>query len=171
MIIKKGTIENVNVIMSIIEDAIIDMESQSIFQWDNIYPNEDVISKDIYEENLYIYLDENIIKGFIVLNEFQDKEYEMIKWKYDAYKNLIIHILCINPKYKGQGIATTLIKFAEAFGEDNEYEAICLDSYIKNSNACRLYIKNGYEQRGIVTFRKGEFWCFEKKLEMDNYPK
>ena len=51
MIIKKGTIGDVKVIMAIIKDAIIDMESQGIFQWDNIYPNEDVISTDIYKEN------------------------------------------------------------------------------------------------------------------------
>lgn len=171
MTIKKATIRDINVIMGIIKDAIIDMESQGIFQWDNIYPNKDVISKDIYKENLYVYLDDNIIKGFIVLNEFQDKEYEMIKWKYDTYKNLIIHRLCINPKYKGRGIATALIKFAEVFGEDNKYEAIRLDSFINNSNACRLYAKNGYEKRGIVNFRKGEFWCLEKKLETDEQQK
>ena len=171
MIIKKGTIGDVKVIMAIIKDAIIDMESQGIFQWDNIYPNEDVISTDIYEENLYVYFDENIIKGFIVLNEFQDKEYEMVKWKYDTVRNLIIHRLCIDPKYKGMGIATEFIKYAEIFGKRNKYQSIRLDSFINNSNACKLYAKNGYKQRGIVNFRKGEFWCFEKKIEMDEQQK
>ena len=168
MIIRKAIISDVKVIMDIIKDAIIDMESQGIFQWDNIYPNEDVISNDIYKENLYVYIDDNIIKGFIVLNEFQDKEYETIKWKCNTFKNLIIRRLCINPKYKGRGIATALIKYAEVFGKYNKYESIRLDSFISNSNACKLYAKSGYDQRGIVKFRKGEFWCLEKKLEMDN---
>jgi len=166
MIIKRGKIEDVNTIMEIIKEAVIDMEAQEIFQWDHIYPNKEVINKDIFEGNLYTYCEENITKGFIVLNEFQDKEYETIKWKNDTYKNLIIHRLCVNPKFKGRGIATELIKHAEEFGKDNKYEAIRLDSFINNSNACRLYLKNGYEQRGIVTFRKGQFWCMEKKLDI-----
>lgn len=165
MIIKSGKIEDVNAIMEIIKEAVIDMEAQEIFQWDNIYQNEEVISNDIFEGNLYTYCEENIIKGFIVLNEFQDKEYETIKWKHDTNKNLIIHRLCVNPKYKGRGIATALIKYAEEFGENNRDEAIRLDSFINNPNACRLYSKNGYEKRGIVNFRKGQFWCMEKKLE------
>lgn len=168
MAIRKGTNEDINVIMGIIKYAIIDMESQGILQWDNIYPNEDVISKDISEENLYVYIDENIIKGFIVLNEFEDKEYETIKWKHDTHRNLVIHRLCINPKYKGKGIATALIKYTEVFSKDNKYEAIRLDSFINNSASGKLYAKNGYEQRGIVNFRKGEFWCWEKNLKKDN---
>lgn len=164
MIIKKAVIEDINIIMEIIKKAVIDMEVQEIFQWDDIYPNEEVINEDISEGNLYTYLEENIIKGFIVLNEFQDKEYETINWKYDTYKNLIIHRLCVNPKYKGRGIGTAFIKYAEQFGKDNKYEAIRLDCFVNNPNACSLYIKNGYEQRGVVCFRKGQFWCMEKKL-------
>ena len=72
---------------------------------------------------------ENIVKGFIVLNEFQDKEYEEITWKNDTDKNLIIHRLCINPKYKSKGIATTLIEYAERFAKDNKYESIRLDCF------------------------------------------
>ena len=164
MEIRKGKIEDVKGIIGIIKDAIIDMESEGIYQWDNIYPNEDVITGDIYKENLYVYIDENIIKGFITLNEFQDREYESIKWKYDTGRHLIIHRLCISPKYKGKGIATTFIKYAERLGKENKYESIRLDSFTQNNHACKLYEKNGYEKRGIVTFRKGEFLCFEKKL-------
>ena len=164
MIIKKSAIKDINSIMDIIKEAVIDMEAQGIFQWDSIYPSEEVIGKDISEENLYTYAEENIIKGFVVINKYQDKEYEAINWKYDTYKNLIIHRLCVNPKYKGRGIGTALIKYAEQFGKDNKYEAVRLDCFANNSDACNLYLKNGYEQRGVVSFRKGQFWCMEKKL-------
>ena len=124
-----------------------------IYQWDSIYPNEDVISNDVYEGNLHVYIDENIIKGFIILNEFQDREYEAIKWKNDTGKTLVIHRLCINQKYKGKGIATTLIEYAERFAKDNKYESMRLDCFTQNN-----------QKRGTVTFRKGEFFCFEKEL-------
>ncbi|MHB8066140.1 MAG: GNAT family N-acetyltransferase [Ruminiclostridium sp.] len=164
MEIRKGRTEDIEQIIDIIKAAIIDMESEGIYQWDNLYPNVEVITNDIYEKNLYAYIDENIIKGFVALNEFQDREYNSVQWKYATGKMLIIHRLCINPKYKGNGIATAIIQYAEKFGKDNNYEAIRLDAFIKNNNACKLYEKNSYEKRGIVTFRKGDFYCFEKKL-------
>jgi ribosomal protein S18 acetylase RimI-like enzyme len=162
MDIKKGEIEDVKQIMSIIKDAIVDMESEEIYQWDSIYPDEDVISNDIYEGNLHIYVDANIIKGFITINEHQDKEYEAVNWKYKNGTHLITHRLCVNPKYKGKGIASTLLKYAERFGRNNKYETIRLDSFIQNIHACNLYEKAGYEKVGIVSFRKGKFYCFEK---------
>lgn len=164
MEIRKAKTEDIKVVIDIIKNAIIDMESEGIYQWDNIYPNEDVITKDIYEENLFVYFDEDIIKGFITLNEFQDKEYESINWKYNTGKNLIIHRLCISPEFKGKGIATALIIFAERLGKENKYESIRLDTFTQNHHACKLYEKNGFEKRGFVTFRKGEFICYEKEL-------
>lgn len=165
MEIRKGKIQDINIIMKIIKYAIEDMELEGIYQWDCIYPNRNVITNDIYEENLYVYIEENIIKGIITLNEFQDKEYETVNWKYNSEgKNLIIHRLCIDPKYKGRNIATNFMKYAERFGKENNYESIRLDCFTQNYHACKLYEKNNYEKAGIITFRKGEFFCFEKNL-------
>ena len=55
MIIQRGKGEDVQAIIDIIRESIIDMESQEIFQGDNIYPNEDVINKDIFEGNIYMF--------------------------------------------------------------------------------------------------------------------
>ncbi|WP_422674184.1 GNAT family N-acetyltransferase [Caldifermentibacillus hisashii] len=70
----------------------------------------------------------------------------------------------MDPKFQGAGIATKLLNFAEQFGKENNYSAIRLDSFTENKGACRLYEKRGYEKRGFVTYRKGDFICFEKKL-------
>jgi ribosomal protein S18 acetylase RimI-like enzyme len=164
MEIRKGNVVDIEKIMEIISCAIDDMEAEEIYQWDDIYPNEKVIRNDINEGNLYIYIEENSIKAFITLNELQDQEYESISWKVNEGKNLIIHRLCVSPKYKGKGIATALIKYAEQVGIDKGYASIRLDAFKQNRQACSLYKNNGYEERGTVRFRKGEFYCFEKKL-------
>lgn len=164
MDIRKSRTDEIKEIMRIINNAIKDMESEAIYQWDNIYPTEGVIYKDIAEGNLYVYMSENAICGFAVFNDFQDSEYETVPWIYTIGKSLIIHRLCVDPKYKGKGIATKLINYAEKLGRDNKYESIRLDSFTENNRACKLYEKNGYEKRGIVTFRKGEFFCFEKRI-------
>lgn len=161
---RKAKIYDSDKIMAVINNAVIDMEAEGIHQWDCIYPNTDVIKKDIDEGNLYVYMDEGIIKGLMVLNDFQDEEYKLIKWELDSGRNLVIHRLCIDPSFKGQGLATKFVKFAEEFGRAKNYQSIRLDAFTENKYALNLYKKNGYKLRGTVTFRKGDFYCFEKIL-------
>lgn len=165
MEIKKGKTEDLDEIMRIIKFAVADMHEQGVYQWDHTYPSKEIITEDIHEGNLYEYRDENIIKGFVVLNEYQDKEYDKLDWKYNKGKHLIIHRLCVNPKYKGKGIATKLIEYADIYGRDNKYSSIRLDTFIDNKRACRLYEKEGYSVVGSLEFRMGVFNCFEKALQ------
>lgn len=160
--IRKGKLEDINEIMNIFREAIVDMEAEGIYQWDNIYPNEEVIANDIKEGTLYVYEEENLVKGLIVLSEHEDEEYKALEWQFNSGKHLVIHRLCVNPKYKGKGIAKQLIEFAEKLGRENQYEAIRLDAFTPNKRACRMYENAGYIKVGTVTFRKGEFICYEK---------
>lgn len=165
MEIKKAKIEDIHEIMEIVKLAVADMHEQEVYQWDHTYPSKEIVTEDINEGNLYMYVEENIIKGFIVLNEYQDKEYEELHWKYNTGKQLVIHRLCVNPQYKGKGIATKLIEYADIYGRDNKYSAIRLDTFIDNKRACRLYEKEGYSIVGALEFRIGIFYCFEKALQ------
>lgn len=164
MEIKKACKEDLKEILDIIKIAIEDMHSQSVYQWDHTYPSKEIITEDINEGNLYIYKDGNIIKGFIVLNEYQDKEYEQLNWNYNDGKQLIVHRLCVSPKYKGKGIATKLIEYADIHGRNNNYSSIRLDTFIDNKPARRLYEKEGYTVVGKLNFRMGIFYCFEKPI-------
>lgn len=161
--IRKATFDEKNVIMDIIKNAVTDMEEKNIFQWDNIYPNIDVINGDISKETLFVYVD-NTVRGLIVLNEHQDKEYADLKWKYNSDKILVIHRLCVSPFFQGQGIAKGLLKFAEEYGKTHGYSSIRLDAFLNNERACNMYKKAGYIEAGVVSFRKGKFYCFEKNL-------
>ena len=164
MEIRKGRIEDVREIMNIIKNSILQMESEGIYQWDDIYPNEETIIDDINSKTLYIYTDENIIKGFMVINRNQDEQYEALKWEYSSDKYLVIHRLCIDSHYQKKGIAKTLLEYADKYGKQNKYKSIRLDAFMQNMRACNMYEKASYRKVGIVTFRKGDFYCFEKGL-------
>ncbi|WP_125151958.1 GNAT family N-acetyltransferase [Clostridium rectalis] len=163
MIIKKADIKQLDNIMILIKDAVEDMMLNGIEQWDHIYPNVEVIKKDIEDGSLYIYVEEDIIKGIIVLNKTQDIEYEDLIWQVKD-RFAVIHRLCVNPKYQGAGIAKALIKYVEKRAKDNKFKSIRLDAFIKNTKACSMYEKRGFKKVGTIRLRKGEFYCFEKKL-------
>lgn len=161
MIIRKAVKQEAKFIMDLIKRAVRDMIDKGIEQWDDIYPNMEVISRDIDESSLYVY-DDSGIKGIIVLNEYQDKEYEDVEWEEQHGRPMVIHRLCIDPDYQGTGIARRFLDFAEEHARERGYDSIRLDAFVHNPRACRLYEGKGYRKRGIVTFRKGEFYCYEK---------
>lgn len=164
MNIRKGYLDDFESIISIVADAIVFMDSEGIDQWDDIYPSDEILARDIEQNYLYVFEDQEGIKGFMTLNEHQEKEYSTIPWKYGTGRQLVIHRLCTDPRYTRRGIATTLIDYAEHWAKEHRYASIRLDAFTGNPAACALYERKGYEKRGIVTFRKGAFFCFEKKL-------
>lgn len=164
MDIRKGKKTEIPAILSILRSAVQDMVSEGTFQWDDLYPTEANVSLDINDETLWTYEDEGVLKAIITLNEFQDKEYEDIPWLCHDSPQMVIHRLCVDPVFKGQGIGSLLVSFAEAYAKTNGYASIRLDAYSQNPRSLALYERLGYVRLGSVKFRKGEFFCFEKLL-------
>lgn len=161
--IRKCKADELETVMDLIREAVKVMRSRGIEQWDEIYPNAEVINNDISEESLYVY-DDEVIKGIIVLNEYQDKEYKEVNWEFADDKPLVIHRLCIHPGYQSRGIAAAMVRFADEYARLHGYLSVRLDAFPQNERACSLYEKAGYKKVGRVTFRKGLFYCFEKVL-------
>lgn len=78
MEIRLAQLDDKRAILSIIKNVIIDMSSQGINQWDQTYPNEEVVTEDILDREVYVASEDTVIKGVITLNEYQDEEYETI---------------------------------------------------------------------------------------------
>ena len=54
--------------------------------------------------------------------------------------------------------------FAEEKAATENYDCIRLDAFTRNLAAFTLYENRGYRKAGIVRFRKGEFFCYERKI-------
>jgi ribosomal protein S18 acetylase RimI-like enzyme len=102
------------------------------------------------------------LSAFIVVNEIQHFMYETISWKYS--RPLVIHRLTVHPEHHGKGYAKELVAFAEKIAEENQYDSIRLDAFIPNHAAVCLYESGGYERRGVIRFRKGDFYAMEKLI-------
>lgn len=138
--------------------------SKGIDQWDDNYPTKEILIRDLESQWAYGLFCDSRLAGYIVLNEYQDKEYAEIPWQHTSGAQLIIHRLFIDPQFQGKGLAQKMLAFAETFAEKNCYSSIRLDAFPANKAAVKLYEKSSYEMRGTVRFRKGEFYCYEKKL-------
>ncbi|MBH1941885.1 GNAT family N-acetyltransferase [Mobilitalea sibirica] len=151
-------------VISLYNEAIAHMLHSKIYQWDERYPNEEVLTEDIEKNELYVLTEKDKIIACVVINEDQDASYHSANWKYVSDKIAIIHRLCVHPRAQRKGIGKLLMKCSEEWICQQEYEAIRLDTFTNNHIARKLYEGLGYSYVGEVTFRKGVFLLMEKKI-------
>ncbi|MBM4326037.1 MAG: GNAT family N-acetyltransferase [Deltaproteobacteria bacterium] len=163
MEIAQASMQDLPEVMDVISACVWQMESQGIFQWDEIYPNSGTLQKDIESHFLYVARDDGRVFGIMALNEYQDPEYSAIEWEYGGGKILAVHRLAVDPLRWRQGIASRLMDFAEQHAGARGYAAIRLDAFLHNPGSVALYDRRGYRNAGIVRFRKGLFYCFERE--------
>lgn len=151
-------------IFCIYRDATENMNNQKIFQWDEIYPDKQTIYNDISNKQMTIGVINSETVSAYVLNHNCDSEYACGNWEYKGPQHLIIHRLCVNPKFQNTGIGTATMLHIEDYAKRLGYKSIRLDSFTQNPYACKMYEKLGYKTVGKVVFRKGEFYLMEKVL-------
>lgn len=163
--ILKLKLQDADEVMCLIKEVIIEMESQNIYQWDEIYPDYKTVLADLQSETMFGVVKNSEVAGIVVLNEEQSPEYSNIQWESDNNSVLVMHRLCVRPRFQKQGIAKQLLNFSEQLAMNSNYTSIRLDAFCRNHFALNLYINCGYNKMGMVTFRKGDFYCYEKIIQ------
>jgi ribosomal protein S18 acetylase RimI-like enzyme len=159
-----ANIEDFQRVLEIFNKATNDMNIKGIYQWDNIYPNTDILSLDIQKEQMHLAVSENEILSAFVINSECDDEYKKAQWNYPNLPYIVVHRLCVNPEYQNMGIGMKSMLEIESIARKNGIKAIRLDAFTENPSALRLYEKLGYSITGYADWRKGRFALMEKKL-------
>ncbi len=161
--IRKATVLDLNSIMQITKACAKHMINQQIFQWNEHYPNRNAFKNDVQRGELYVYMQNNICIGCIVITTIKDVEYVPIEWL-TKDKNIYIHRLAVHPKYQGKGIAQQMMTFAENFAKINGYFSVRLDTFSQNKRNQKFYETRGYKRLGNIYFPKQSkhpFYCYE----------
>jgi ribosomal protein S18 acetylase RimI-like enzyme len=165
MKITKGQPADIPEIMALISAAVKAMHARGLYQWNDEYPNREIITGDVAAGTLYKINNGKTLAGVVVLNEESVPHYASLKWATDDPHPLIVHRLCIHPDFQGRGLAKKLMSFAEEYALKQGYRNIRLDTSTVNQTALGLYDRLGYRRVGIISFRPGfMFQCFEKGI-------
>ncbi len=161
--IRKATVHDLNSIMQITKACAKHMINQQIFQWNEHYPNRNAFENDVQREELYVFEQNHVCMGCIVITTIKDEEYFPIKWL-TKDKNIYIHRLAVHPKFQGKGIAQEMMTFAENFAKTNGYFSVRLDTFSQNNRNQKFYETRGYKRLGDIYFPKQSkhpFYCYE----------
>lgn len=162
---RKSVNEDINDIMQIIDEAKEYLRKQGIDQWQNGYPNADVIKNDILNNDSYVFIKNNEIVATSAVSFDGEKTYDKI---YDGNwisndKFAVIHRIAISNKHKGTGIASEIIKMIEDICLDKNIHSIKVDTHEFNIPMQKLLKKNDFKYCGVIYLEdKSKRVAFEK---------
>lgn len=161
---KKSDIDD---IIKIIKGAQEHFKSQGIDQWQNNYPNAQVIMDDMENNESYVLKHEGNVIGTTYLSFAGEDTYEIIhdgEWlSHEEYA--VIHRMAIDFNLRGTGLAYIFLKAIEELCIDRKINSIKVDTHRENIPMQKLLKKNNFKKCGIIYLKDGnERIAYEKIL-------
>ena len=162
---RKASVSEVPQIWEIIQQAIVRRKNDGSEQWQDGYPNEDVIKQDITKGIGYVLIDDNIVAGYAAILFNDEPAYEQLKGTWLTNGDFaVVHRVAISDDYLGKGLAQKIFLFTEDLAKGNNIFSIKVDTNFDNIPMLKILEKLGYTYCGEVTFRGSFRKAFEKTL-------
>ena len=162
---RKANASEVPQIWKIIQQAIVRRKNDGSQQWQDGYPNEDVIKQDITKGIGYVLIDDNIVAGYAAILFNDEPAYEQLKGTWLTNGDFaVVHRVAISDDYLGKGLAQKIFLFTEDLAKGNNIFSIKVDTNFDNLPMLKIIEKLGYTYCGEVTFRGSFRKAFEKTL-------
>lgn len=164
---RKTAEADINAVMNIIRQAQSYFKENGINQWQNNYPNFDVIMSDIKKGGSFVLIEDDKIIGTAAVYFDGEKNYDSIydgKWiTNDDYA--VIHRIAVDYNLKGKGIASLIIKNVEDMCIKKSVHSIKVDTHEDNVSMQRLLKKNEFKYCGVIYLEdKSKRLAFEKNI-------
>ncbi len=144
-----ATLKDLDRIDEIAVLTINNMKQSNIPQWTLEYPRKKHYLKDIENNSLYVYKDNDIIIGAMTLLKENDPPYKTIdNWLTD--KSFVIHRMIVDPSYRNQKVAQKLLNFACEQVLKSEYLSIKIDTHLENYKMRKFLTKNKFVEIGFL---------------------
>ncbi len=165
---RKASEDDTDSIIAFVKNAIKVLDSQGIFQWDDIYPTREDFACDISKGEAFVAEvacgKNKSIAAVFTLNTECDEEYKDGAWKYSGDNFIVIHRLCVNPEFQHKGLGAQICTHIIDEARQNGKKAIRLDAFSKNPFSLKMYEKLGFCTVGTADWRKGRFFLMEKAI-------
>ena len=156
-------------IMHIIGQAQAYLASQHIEQWQNGYPNESAILKDIKNTESYVVKSEDSsLLATAMFTTRNEPTYKRIEGQWLTKNNAtygVIHRMAVSNKFRGKGIAKFIFFQCEQNLKQNNIKARRIDTHEENLGMQGLLKKLGYHYCGVIYLENNDKrLAFEKLI-------
>ena len=151
----------VDAIMQVMEDAKKCLAESGSDQWQNGYPNANIIIDDIISGQAYVALEEGDVIAYAAVTRSPESAYDAIyegKWQGGESEYLVFHRIAVVAANQGQKVAQT---FLEGLIEGFDYLDFRSDTHAENKIMQHIFEKLGFQQVGKVPV-DGERLAYQK---------
>ncbi len=151
--IRLAKIEDLNSIIKVIDSAKLQLKEAGSKQWnlDDGYPDATDIITDIVSNQLYVFEEDNIIKGCVVMVKDIDPNYEISNFWSNNESYVSIHRLAVHKTYLNNAIASSLIKYCI---DNCKTVNVRIDTHEINKAMNNLLIKMNFIYKGVIVLKQ-----------------
>ena len=159
--IRKTAESDLIALMPIFDEARSTIAALGIDQWQNGYPNREVILSDIDKEQSYCVLPDGEIIGTFALIEDGEPTYDKIfdgEWLTgnENAHYFAIHRVAISVKSRGKGISTAIIDYCADKARKAERKSLRIDTHKGNIVMRKMLEKHGFIHCGTIYLENGD---------------
>ena len=164
MILRPTKIEDISRVIDIINQAKTYFKNNDIDQWQDGYPNEETIEKDIENNEAYVLEEDGVILGTCMVTIHGEPDYNRIEGKWILNCPYIcVHRIAVDNEYKGKGLASTILDQVVAMYPD--YHSVRMDTHHDNLSMQSFLTKYGFKYCGEITLKSGALRrAYEKRI-------
>lgn len=162
---RKANLSEITTIWEILQQAILRRKEEGSEQWQDGYPNPEVVQKDIEKGQGFVLVDGETIIGYsaVIIND--EPAYAGIEGKWLTNDDfVVIHRVALSEKYLGKGLAKKIIGYVEDFALQNNIYSVKADTNFDNIPMMKIFENLGYSLCGEVYFRGAPRKAYEKVL-------
>lgn len=161
-----ATKSDIPYILVIIRQAQENFRLAQIDQWQNGYPNEEVIQNDIDRQQSFVLVDKNQIIATAMITWSNDPNYAQIEGEWiTPNPYVVVHRLAVLEDRKGQNIAGKILEWVEKRCLETRINSMRIDTHRDNRAMQRVIAKFGFQYCGIIKVSDGTpRLAFEKVL-------
>jgi GNAT superfamily N-acetyltransferase len=162
---RKTTQQDIPQIWEILQKAIQRRKEDGSNQWQDGYPNPEVIRNDMEKEAGFVLMDDEKVIGYCAVFINDEPAYADIEGKWLTNDDFVVfHRVAVAEEYLGKGLAKEMMKFIEEFALDNSIYSVKADTNFDNLAMMKSFEKAGYTYCGEVYFRGSARKAYEKVL-------
>lgn len=152
-------------VWEILQQAIIRRREDGSQQWQNGYPNPDVVREDIEAGVGFVLTDDGVIVGYAAVLINDEPAYANIEGKWLTNEDfVVVHRIAVSQHHLGKGLSGRMMAFIEDYGVRNQVYSVKVDTNFDNIAMMKIFDRCGYTYCGEVYLKGAPRRAYEKVL-------
>lgn len=166
IIFRKAEEKDASRIWEILQQAILRRKIDGSKQWQDGYPNLEVVLNDIENGFGYVLTENSKITTYAAIIYNDEPAYQEIEGKWLSESDFyVIHRVAVHDEFIGRGYAKEIFRKIEEFSKNKNVFSIKVDTNFDNIAMLKIFENLGYHYCGKVYFRGSARKAYEKLIQ------